>query len=407
MKRIVPLVAISGTLLMASCVTQTPIAHPEISKVRVIPSVPVDENGPSFPGIPVLERPVVDTQPADRKDGLVTGELGVDGGQKAVIVELAQEIADGQHGKIDSLLIVHKGKLLFESYYRRGRVNLTHPQASATKSYTSFALGRAIQLGYLTMEDLNKPLISFFNTLDQRNFVDGVDTMTLHKVLSMRSGVRISDQQKDEFENNPSQIQGQRLVQNLLQKSAPISEENTEFSYGNYSSDLTMQVINAVVPGTAEDFIRHQLFGEMGITAYSWQSGMSGLPAGGWKSSISSRAMAKFGIVAANNGRWKGKQLIAKAYVTKATSRVLTTGDDDIFGGGEAISNQGYGYFWWNADMKVGDKSYFSASAQGGGGQYITLVNGLDLIVVVTGHEGATPTLQIMAERILPAFIES
>ncbi|PHR93285.1 MAG: hypothetical protein COA69_04915 [Robiginitomaculum sp.] len=165
-----------------------------------------------------------------------------------------------------------------------------------------------------------------------------------------------------------------------------------------------MQVIDAVVPGTAEDFIKNELFGKMGITIYGWQPGLGGLPAAGWRASITSRAMVKFGTLVMNKGKWNGEQLIPEAFITKATSKIITTGNDvKVFGGGKDISNQGYGYFWWNADMKVGDKSYYSASAQGGG-QYIILIEELDLMVVVTGHERATPTLQITAERILPIF---
>ena len=39
------------------------------------------------------------------------------------------------------------------------------------------------------------------------------------------------------------------------------------------------------------------------------------------------------------------------------------------------------------------------------GGQYIILIDELDLIVVVTGHDDNS-TLQITAERILPAFAD-
>ena len=104
----------------------------------------------SFRDIQYLEDAFIDTAPADRKDSLVVGELGVDGGNKAMIVKLAQQIADDNSDKFDSLLIAYKGKLLFESYYSRGRINMPHPQASTTKAYTALALGRAMQLGYLT-----------------------------------------------------------------------------------------------------------------------------------------------------------------------------------------------------------------------------------------------------------------
>ena len=135
------------------------------------PEVTAEEAALSFRDIPYLDKAFIDPTPATREDAIVVGELGVDGGDKDMIVELAQEIADGKYGRLDSLLIAHKGKLLFESYYLRGRINAPHPQASTTKAYTNLAIGRAIQLGYLTMADLDKPLISFLNDLDPTKLV--------------------------------------------------------------------------------------------------------------------------------------------------------------------------------------------------------------------------------------------
>lgn len=368
---------------------------------------PIDDDDLKIWEVPKLEKAFIATVPADRNDELVLGELGVDGGNKDMIVQLAHEIANGQHDNFDSLLIVHKGKLLFESYYRMGRVNLTHPQASATKTYTSLALGRAIQLGHLTMADLDRPVISFLGDLDTTNFVEGAEKVTLHQALTMRTGIRISDEQGEKFENNSDQVKGQKFVQAIFEHSAPITEESqSSFAYGNYGPPLVMQVIEAVVPGAAEEFIKNELLDKMGITNFRWLSGPDGLPAAGWKSSFTSRNMMKFGLLAANKGKWNNEQLIPESYITKATSQILRTGDDDIYGGGKDVSNAGYGYYWWSADLKVGDKTYYSASAQGGGGQFIILIDELDLVVVFTSAERDPSALQTTAERILPAFVQ-
>lgn len=359
----------------------------------------------SFWDVPVLEKAFIDATPIDRNDGILVGELGVDGGNKEMILRLARHIAGNQYGIFDSFLILYNGKLLFESYYSRGRINLPHPQASATKAYTSFLLGRAIQLGYLTMADLDKPVVNFLKELDPTKFVAGVEKITLHKALTMRGGLRISK----EFEKIPAEaLKGQGAVQARFEHSAPITSESQHFSYGNFNPGLVMQVIEAVVPGTAKDFIKNELFDKLGITNYSWQTADSGLPEAGWRTSITSRAMAKLGILAMNKGKWNGEQLIPEAFIAKATSSILYTGDNAVyFGGCKNVSNEGYGYFWWNADLKYGDKSYFSASAQGGGGQFIILIEELDLIVVATGHNNRHPsTLRMTAERILPAFIK-
>jgi hypothetical protein len=46
---------------------------------------------------------------------------------------------------------------------------------------------------------------------------------------------------------------------------------------------------------------------------------------------------------------------VPEAFIAKAINRIIYTGDDDVFGGGKDISNQGYGYCWWSADMKSGN----------------------------------------------------
>ena len=368
---------------------------------------PIDDDDLKFLDVPELEKAFIDPAPTDRKDGLIVGELGVNGGDKDMLVKLAQEIADGEHDEIDSLLITHKGKLVFESYYSWGRINLTHPQASATKTYTGLALGRAIQLGYLSMADLDKPIVSFLKDLDSSNFIEGAEKITLLQALTMTTGIRVSEENKEKMQKNPEKLKGQGEVQALFEHSDPITAESQRFTY-SAGPGLVMQVIDAVVPGTAKDFIKNEFFGKMGITTYRWLPGESGQPAGGWKSSITSRAMAKIGTLAMNKGKWNGEQLIPAAFMTQAISRINYSAEDvDVFGGGKDVSNQGYGYFWWSADLKVDDKNYFSVSAQGGGGQFIILIEELDLMVVTTSHERHPSTLQLTAERILPAFTQN
>lgn len=360
-------------------------------------------DGP-FRDVPYLDQAFIDTTPSNIKDGIAVGELGKDGGNKDMIIKLAKEIANGQHGKFDSVLIAHKGKLLFESYYLRGRVDLPHPQASATKAYTGLALGRAIQLGYLTMDDLHQPLVAFLNDLDRTQLVSGHEKITLHQALTMRSGIRLTDEQREAFEQDSSQMQGQGHVQAYLKHSTPISTASQSFEYQN-DPMLVMQVIEAVVPGTAEDFIKNELLRPMGISNYRWKTDISGLPTAGHSASMTSRAMVKFGTLAKNQGQWQGQQLVPAEYIAVATDRILTTGDDDFHYGGKDTSNQGYGYYWWSADLAHGKQSYFSQSAQGGWGQFIVLIDALDLMVVFTAHDNDSSYLQIIAEHILPAFV--
>lgn len=354
----------------------------------------------TFRDIPLLENAFVDTAPANRQDGISVGELGVDGRDEAMVVKLAQEIANGDHGNYDSLLITYKDKLVFESYFRRGRINLAHGQASATKGYTSIVLGRAIQLGYLTMADLDKPLVSFLKDLDPTKFVAGAEKITLHKALTMHGGLSVSREKWEELEKTPAALKGQRLVQTLLEQSGPITEESQVYLYGNHNPMLVMSVIDAVVPGTAKEFIETEILGKLGITNYSWDNHVSGLPQAGWMVSMTSRDMLKWGSIVLNNGKWRGEQFISAEYLNKATTGFVKPTEDWM------PDAYRYGYFWYQTDITVGDESYDTSFAWGGGGQRVVVVKELDLVIVITGHDRDDIIMTAVADTILPAFVQ-
>ncbi len=354
----------------------------------------------SFRDLTPLEKAFIDTAPPARADGLAVGELAVGADKKAAIIQLVKEIGAGQHGRYDSLLITRNDKLVFESYFKRGRINLAHPQASATKGYTSLILGRAIQLGYLTMADLDKPLIDFLPDLDRSKLVEGAGKITLHKALTMHGGLNLSDDTWEELEKNPASLQGQGLVQTLLENSGPITDDTQIYRYGNYNPMLVMTVIDAVVPGTAKDFIRTELLDKLGITNYSWDIHVSGLPQAGWMVNMTSRDMLKLGSIVLNKGKWEGEQLIPADYIAKATSGLVKPAIDWM------PDAYRYGYFWYQIPVEIEDKNYDVTLAWGGGGQRVIVVPALELVIAISGHDREDQIMTQISETILPAFAE-
>lgn len=363
------------------------------------PEATVAEDTLTFRDIPNLKKAYISTTPTDRKDGIPVGKLDLDG-SKDMVVKLAQEIAEGKHGDYDGLLISYQNKLVFESYYKKGRVNLPHGQASAVKAYTSLILGRAIQLGYLTMADLDKSLVSFLKDLDPTKFVDGAEKITLHKALTMHGGLSINRDKWEEIEKDSTRLKGQGLVQTLLENSGPITSASQTYLYGNYNPMLVMTVIDAVVPETAKDFIKNELLDKMGIRNYSWQTHISGLPQAGWMVSMTSRDMLKWGSLVLNKGKWNGEQLISADYLANATSGIVKPTQDWM------PETYRYGYFWYQTAIMVGDESYDATFAWGGGGQRVIVLAELDLVVVITGHDGEDTIFPQVSKKILPAFVK-
>lgn len=349
--------------------------------------------------LPDLEKPYISTAPEDKKDGVPVGVLGVDGGDAKTIQIFAGDLAnapgDEKKNNTDSLLISYRGKLVFESYYRRGRANYPHYQMSITKSYTALALGRAMQLGYLTMEDLDKPAIGFLKGLDTAKLVPGADAITLAQVMSMGSGIRLDDAKAKELLKDPAQLKGQGEIQAYLQNSAPIPQAPRTFKYQEPDPAIAMQVLEAVAPGGAKEFLQNELLKPMGITNYHWETAVSGLPKSAAGGSILSRDMLKFGMLIMNKGKWQGQQLIPEAYIARATSPLV-----------HSYGTSNYGFFWWVEDFKVGGKTYHCVEGRGAGGQFIFMFPELDLIAVVTSHDkGMGKMLQTLPQRVIPAFV--
>lgn len=347
--------------------------------------------------LPKLTSAFYNPKPNNREDGLAVGELS----DNAKIIELAKEIEEGKHDPYDSLLIAHNDELVFESYYSRGRVNLPHYQASATKAYTSFAVGRAIQLGYLSLQDLHKPVLEFLTEVDQENLTAGVEKVTLHKTLSMRSGLRISIEKQRELLEKPELLKGQKLAQTYFTHSQPVTEPSQTYHYQSIDTRITMLVLDAVLPGTAKDFIESELLDKLEITHYFWQDNVSGVPESAHSTSMTSRDMIKWGTLLKQNGKWQGVQLISEAFMSQATGSIAKPYDEQY-----DFSKFRYGYYFWGTKLTVGRKEYDAKLAWGGGGQYVMVLDELDLVIAITAHARGVDdkTLELVEKRILPTF---
>ncbi|WP_319609213.1 serine hydrolase [Oceaniferula marina] len=350
--------------------------------------------------IPYLPHPFITPSPRDLKDGITPGRLGPDGGNKELILQFANQISkkssDPKIGNTDSFLISYQGKLIFESYFRRGRQNYPHYQMSITKSYTAFALGRAIQLGHLTMEDLNTPVIQFLKQTDPTTMVKGADQITLEQAMTMRSGIRLSQEKIKLLRSTPARLKGQGQIQAYLQHSKPIPPAPRAFKYQASDPAITIQVLDAVVPGSAKAFIQTEFLAKMGITNYHWQDDISGLPKSAAGSSFRSRDMIKFGQLVLNNGKWNGQQFIPADFVELATSPLA-----------QAYGENHYGFFWWVTHPEVNGKKYICKAGRGAGGQFIFMFPELDLVAVITAHnQGMGKMLEDAPLKMIRAFTQ-
>jgi len=95
---------------------------------------------------------------------------------------------------------------------------------------------------------------------------------------------------------------------------------------------------------------------------------------------LSTRDMARLGYLMLREGNWAGKQLVPRDWVKKITS--LVTRLPEMNPASMREGRVGYGYLWWIFDGPAGQGPYEGAySGMGAGGQYITVLPKLDLVV--------------------------
>jgi len=334
-----------------------------------------------------LPEPYTSTSPEDLGDGLKVGKLDLPGTEAAVKALLADDKA-GKYSNLESILIWKDGKLLFEMYNRHGRVDAPHYAMSVTKTMTSVLLGRAIQLGLLKIEDLDKSVISFMPEIDKSKIKPGVETITLRDALFMKSGLRFSD------ENNPRnigpEVQKQQYFQKLFELTEPVTPESKTFKYTGTDPSIIMMIIDIKTSGKVQDFIKKELVDKFDAT-YLWDNQPCGIPKCGAGSNFSSRSLIKVGSAVIQGGKYNGEQLLSAEYIKQVMA---------------PKKEEGYFYFFHNRTKMAGGKKVKFISGIGAGGQYMATFPELNIVAVATADNKKQINLPLQAilEHLIPLF---
>ena len=339
--------------------------------------------------LPDLKEAYFSTSPEDLGDGLKVGRLDEPGTGKAVRALISDDKA-GKYSNLDSILLWKDGKLLFEMYNRRGRVDGPHYAMSITKTLTSVTLARAIQVGLLRMEDLDKPVTSFMPGIDQLKIQPGVKTITLREALYMKSGLRFPDK------NLPFSLgqkyRRQQFFQQLFEKTAPVTAASKGYKYTGTDPSLIMMIIDIKTGGKVQQFIAREIAAKFGAT-YCWDNQGCGIPKCGAGSSFTSRSLLKIGTAVIQGGKYNNQQLLSSDYIKEVMNRK---------------KGEGYFYYFHNRKKRAAGKEVYFISGIGAGGQYMATFPELNIVTVATAHNKKQIGLPLNAilEHLIPLFLQ-
>ena len=265
---------------------------------------------------------------------------------------------------IHHVMVVRHGKVVAELHPTPFRAEDAHTLYSASKTFTSLAVGIAIDENLLRLDDR---VMTFFPDKRTGHVSDEMAAMTVRDLLMMASGVKPDWTMR----NNSTD-----WVKDWLAK--PVDDKpGSLFQYDSMCTFMLSAIVQRVTGSSVLEYLQKRLFAPMHITVADWETSPDGINTGGWGLRVQAETMAKLGLLLLNKGNWNGEQLISADYVTAACSRLIDGGAKETVP--PTDGNQGYGYQVWQSKWPG------SFRADGAMGQYTVVVPQEDLVVVILG----------------------
>lgn len=221
-------------------------------------------------------------------------------------------------------LVVRRGRIVGEWYW--GEATAATPQLvySTSKSVASTAVGLAIARGKLSMDARLGDLLPDVSPIEKRE-------ITVRQILSMTTGVA----------NNRDLPQLADRSTYALSRAPMAFPPGTHWEYNNTGLELLAALFAKATGDEIDVFSERELFEPIGVKKADWTWDSNDghtIPYSGLH--ITARALARFGLVFLNQGKWGERQVIPADWVAEAVRP-----SQEI--------NPLYGLLWWNnADGK-------------------------------------------------------
>jgi CubicO group peptidase (beta-lactamase class C family) len=318
-------------------------------------------------------------------------------------------IRRGELANLHAVVVARRGRLVLERYYagrdeRRGEPlgvvtfgpEVKHDLRSISKSIVGLLYG--IALAEARVPAVDQPIVDQFPAYADLARDPQRRRLTIAHALSMTLGTEWDETLPYTSARN-SEI-AMELAPDMLRfvLDRPIvAEPGSRWTYNGGCSALLGHLIAQGTGMPLTDFAREKLFAPLGIRDTEWILASNGEPAAASGLRMRPRDLARIGQLVLDRGRWGGRQLVPAAWLDASFAPRATVEE-----------GLDYGYQWWLGKMPNGQPWI---AGFGNGGQRLTVIPSLDLVVVIlAGNYNAPDSWKlpqaIMSEILLPALRE-
>ncbi len=290
---------------------------------------------------------------------------------------------DRQRLGMHSMMLLRHGQVAAEGWWHPYVADYPHMLFSLTKSFTSTAIGLAVNEGRLSVDDT---ILGIFPEEAPKETSATLQAMRVRHLLSMTTG------HEQDVTRQTMSAPDKKLVRAFL--SLPVQREpGTHFIYNSAASHILSEIIQKLTGQTLLEYLTPRLFEPLGIKPALWETASDGTNTGGWGLSITTEDIARFGQLYLQKGLWSGRQIIPEAWIVQATSKQVDNGTNP-----DSDWTQGYGFQFWRCRHGIyrGDGAF---------GQYCIVMLEYDAVLAVTaGTKDMAGILTAVWDHLLPAM---
>ncbi|MBM7844566.1 serine hydrolase domain-containing protein [Herpetosiphon giganteus] len=281
----------------------------------------------------------------------------------------------------DGIMVLHRGKVIYERYLNGMQPQTLHAWASGSKSVTGTLAALLVAQQLLDPQAI---VASYLPELANSGF----GAATLAHVLGMSTAVGFSEQTGNLVTENfkygvalgwnarPAEYDGPTNVYQFLPTMLKTGEHGQRFSYQTPNTDVLAWIIKRVLNCSLAEAVSQHLWRKLGAERDAlWvvDSACAETAGSGFCSTL--RDMARFGQMLLQRGSFNGQKILPSTAVA-----AIEAGGDQAAFANSAIAhpsnaNYSYNYQWWNTHNQHG--AYI---ANGYGGQMLYIAPKAELV---------------------------
>lgn len=302
----------------------------------------------------------------------------------------------------DGILVLHRGRIVYERYFGALTAERVHAVMSVTKSFTGTLAAMLVAEGRL---DPSQRVAACVPQLAGSGFADA----TVREVMDMTTSIRFSEDYTDPdaeiwrfgeagnalLDHPEGTPQGYYDYLRTIRKA---ERHGNVFGYRTVNADVLGWIIASVTGKTVAELLEERIWSRLGMEQDGYyQTDALGTPFAGGGFNAALRDLGRFGELMRLGGTWRGVRILP----AEAVEEIRGGGDRDAFARsayGTALRGWSYRDMWW-----VTHNGHGAYMARGVHGQAIYIDPAVEMVIVrLASNPAASNTL--IDPLSLPAY---